>query len=160
MTIDYPSGSKVFTIKTPSRKAGVKQYARRCYQAVAATAVQSTTTSDKVMREVVKTIKREMRELSSLEHDSILRDTVEAVKHFSWETVTLELNSKLPTLMQLLRCLVRNRSQSKPFIASLACQLLKDNHPKLGLMQRAVSVLLYGNGTSKHVSLECIYTIN
>lgn len=119
---------------------------------LAATAVQSSPTSGKVMREVMRTIKREMRELSSLDQDSILRDNVEAVKHFSWETVTLELQHKLPTLIQLLCCLVRN--QSKPFISSLACQLLKDNHPKLGLMQRAVSVLLYGNGTSKHVSPE------
>ena len=52
--------------------------------------------------------------------------------------------------MSLLCSLVRNKSQ--PFISSLACQLIKDHHPKLGLMQRAVSVLLYGNGTSKHVN--------
>lgn len=129
----------------------MKQYARRCYQAVAATAVKSAPTSDKVMREVAKTIKKEMADIASLRSDSLLRDTVEAVKHFSWSTLTLELQAKAPTLMSLLRTLVRNPVNSKPFIASIACQLLKDSHPKLGLMQRAVSVMLYGNGTSKNV---------
>ena len=45
--------------------------------------------------------------------------------------------------------------KTKPVIASLACQLLKDGHPQLGLLQRAVSVLLYANGTSKSVSCCC-----
>ena len=113
--------------------------------------MKSSSTSDKIMREVARTIKREMACISSSDHDSILRDNVEAVKNFSWDTVTLELQSKVPTLMLLFRSLVRNPSRSKPFIASLACQLLKDSHPKLGLMQRAASVLLYAYGTSKHV---------
>ena len=140
-----------FAVHTPSRKAGIKQYTRRCYQAVAATAMKSSLTSDKIMREVARTIKREMACISSSDHDFILRDNVEALKNFSWDTVTLELQSKVPTLMLLLWSLVRNPSRSKPFIASLACQLLKDSHPKLGLMQRATSVLLYAYGTSKHV---------
>ena len=152
MKIDYPSGTKIYNVSsgTPSRKAGIKQYARRCYQAVAATAAKSAPTCEKKMREVARTIRREMEDLASADHDSILRDTTEAVKHFSWETIALELKKKVPTLMSLLRSLVRNKSQ--PFISSLACQLIKDHHPKLGLMQRAVSVLLYGNGTSKHVN--------
>ena len=82
-----------------------------------------------IMGEVARTIKREMACISSSDHDSILRDNVEAVKKFSWDTVTLELQSKVPTLMLLLLSLVRNPYRSKPFIASLACQLLKDSHP-------------------------------
>ena len=124
----------MFPIKTPTRKAGIKQYTRHRYQAVAATAVKSAPTSDKVMREVARKIKKEMHDIATSKHDSILRDTVEAVKHFSWDTVTIELQMKTPILMQLLRSLVRNPAKSKLFIASVACQLLKDNHPKLGLI--------------------------
>ena len=124
---------------------------------MAATAVKSAPTFDKVMREVARKIKKEMNDIATSKHDSILRDTVEAVKHFSWDTVTIELQMKTPILMQLLRSLVRNPAKSKPFIASIACQLLKDNHPKLGLMQRAVSVLFYANGTSKNVSPRACY---
>ena len=95
-----------------------------------------------------------MRQLASEEHDSILRDTVEGIKHFSWDTITLELQRKVPTLMQLLRLLVKKPAISKPFISCLASQLVKDRHPKLGLMQRAVSVMLYGNGSSKQVRIQ------
>ena len=48
------------------------------------------------------------------------------------------------------------RPGSKPLLACIASQLLKDNHPKLGLMQRSLSVLLYGNGVNKHVSKNSI----
>ena len=144
-------------MKTPSRKAGVKQYARRCFHAVAATTMKSEATSDKVLRELGLIIKKEMKNLASMENDSILRDTVEAVKRFSWETIISELQAKVPSLMKLLHCLVKNPKNSKPFIASLACQLLKDHHPSLGLLQCALSVHLYANGTSKNVSfINCI----
>ena len=36
-------------------------------------------------------------------------------------------------------------------IACVASQVLKDGHPKLGLVQRAISILLYGNGSPKKV---------
>ena len=98
-----------------------------------------------------------MNELATVEHDSILQDNVEAVKHFSWETVILELRRKVPTLMHLLAMLVKKTSESSAFMASLACQILKDQHPKLGLMQRAVSVMLYSYGTSKQVSCCFLY---
>ncbi len=67
-----------------------------------------------------------MKQIASMDHDSILRDTIEAVKHFSWETVSLELEKKVPTLMSLLRLLVRNPT-SWPFIASLASQIITLN---------------------------------
>jgi len=53
--------------------------------------------------------------------------------------------------MPLLTMLVKKKWDSSAFIASLACQILKDHLPKLGLMQRAMSVMLCGYGTSKYV---------
>lgn len=94
-----------------------------------------------------------MRQLALEEHDSILSDTVKGIKHFGWDTITLELQRKVPTLMQILRLLVKKPAIAKPFISCLASKLLKDRHPKLSLMQRAVSVMLYGNGSSKIVCL-------
>ncbi len=105
-----------------------------------------------MVTEVAWKIKAEMRDISSQHHESILLDTVEAVKHFSWETVITELQNMTPTLMHLLMNLIRNPSKNKPLLCLLASQLLKHRFPKLGLVQRAVSVLLYGNGTNKQVS--------
>ena len=76
--------------------------------------MKSAATSDKVIREVAWVIKKEMKDLASIDNDSILRDTVEAVKHFSWETITSELQKKVPSLMRLLQCLVKKPSLSLP----------------------------------------------
>lgn len=89
-------------------------------------------------------IKTEMKDISSRAHDSILRDTIEAVKHFSWETILIELKEKLQTLISLLTQLI---GQQVPLLCLLASQILKAK----GLVQRAVSVMLYGNGTAKQV---------
>ena len=54
----------------------------------------------------------------------------------------------MPTLMMLLKMLVRNPTKKKPLLCIIASQLLKQKWPKMGLVQRAV---MYGNGTSKQV---------
>ena len=84
-------------------------------------------------------------------HDSILRDCVEAVKHFHWETVMLELLQNVPTLMRLLSMMIRRLAERKPLICILASQLLMTWHKHMALVQRAVSVMLYGIGTAKQV---------
>ena len=54
-----PSGSRVFQVRTPSRKAVIKQNARRCYHAIAAT--KSAPTSNCIR------IKREMNKLATVQ---------------------------------------------------------------------------------------------
>ena len=55
----------------------------------------------------------------------------------------------MPTLMHFLIKLITNPTRKKPLLCLLASQLLKQCYPQLGLVQRAISVLLYGNGTNK-----------
>ena len=93
----------MYTMSTPGRKTGIKQYTRRSFRSLASTVVASPITSDKVLREIARTIMEEMKSLASMEHDTILRDNIEAVKQFSWDTVFMELNEKVPTLIRLLR---------------------------------------------------------
>ena len=88
--------------------------------------------------------------MSSDDHGSILRDTNEAVKRFSWETVILELQQNVPTLIKFLQLLVPRPLERKPLISFIASLLLKTRH-QLCLVQRAVSVMLYGNGVGKQV---------
>ena len=91
--------------------------------------------------------------MSSDESDSILRDayTVEALKHFDWERVMLELEKKLPTLLTLLKQIVPRPTEQRPLLCLVASQLLKSRHQRLGLVQQVVSIMLYGNGSSKQV---------
>ena len=90
-------------INTPSRKKGIKQYTRRSYQSLAMTMMRTPSTLDRLIPEMAKKIRNEMKSLASLDHDSILRDDLEELKHFSWETVYLELEKNVPTLIKLLR---------------------------------------------------------
>ena len=66
----------------------------------------------------------------------------------------LELIQRAPTLMDLLKQLVVRQDERKPFLSFLASQILMKSHNMhMGLVQRAVSIMLYGNGTSKEVSV-------
>ena len=96
-------------------------------------------------------IKGEMKDLCSDEHASVLRDITEAVTHFQWETVMLEFEKKLPTLVTLLEQIVPQPAEHRPLLALLISQLVKARHQKTGLVQRAISVMLYGNCSNKQV---------
>ena len=63
----------------------------------------------------------------------------------------LELQQTLPTLIQLLEYLVPSPSEHKSLFSLIASQLLKARHGQLGLVLRAVSIMLYGHGTNKQV---------
>lgn len=115
----------------------------------------STQMSESVICQVATSICSEMKDLSSDKHDSILRDKVEALKCFHWETIMCELEAKL-TLMNLLKLIVPRAEQHRPLLSLIASQLLKSRHQRMGLAQCAVSVMLYGNGTSKQVITKCL----
>lgn len=141
----------MFGIRTPLRKQTVKSLARRSYTKAASSTVKSNVMLGKVLSEITIKIKREMRQLSGDENDSILRDNVEAVKQFNWDIVLLEFQKKVPTLIRFLQLLIPQPSDQKPLLCFIASQILKARHQRLCLVQRAVSVMLYGNGASKQV---------
>ena len=107
----------------------------------------------KLAAKLAAKIRGEMKELSSDSHSSILRDSVEAVKKFHWETVRLELIQKMPSLMSLLSQVIGRSKERSSLLCLIATMILKSRHRKLGLVQRALSVMLYGNGTAKQASV-------
>ena len=120
---------------------------------MASSVVNPPTLLKSIVTKIAAKIKSEMKELSSDAHDFILRDTVEVVKRFSWELVKLELENKVPTLMTLLAEMVGKPAERTPLIRFIASQLLKCNHQRISLVPCAISVMLYGNGTSKQVRI-------
>ena len=154
MLVPYSSGVRSYKVSTPSRKRSIRQLARRSYVSTVSALVNSPTTAQSVVSKLAIRIKEEMKEVSCASHNSVLRDSVEAVKHFNWETVKMELLQKIPTLMSLLSQLVGRASERSPLICLLASMILKSRHNHMGLFQRAVSIMLYGNGTAKQVILK------
>ena len=129
----------------------MKRMVRCNYSAFASTIVKSDTTFDKLIAETARKIKLEMKKFSSDETDSLLRDTYEAVKHFSWRTVYLEMQRHLPTLVSLLAGIIPHSDLKEPLVCMVISQILKSRHQRMCLVQRAVSVMMYGNGCSKMV---------
>ena len=88
----------------------------------------------------------EMKEICSKKHNLMLRDSHEAVKMFSWETIWLELEAKLPIIFKKLL-----PKAEKKFLAFLMSLILKKRCKHMSLVQRAISVLLHGNAAKKQV---------
>jgi len=117
--------------------------------------------SNHVLQEVVAKIKAEMHETE--EHDSILRDTVEGIKHFSWDTITLELQRKVPTLMQFL-CLLVNMQASYMYLSPSFKFLLSISTSKVSPLKVSshaelfhFNMLVYGNWSSKQVQIQYLF---
>ena len=63
--------------------------------------------------------------------------------------ITINLGN-VPTLMKFLVALVSD-DNCKPLLCVIACMILKHRSQRMSLVQRVISVLLYGNGTHKKV---------
>ena len=64
-----------------------------------------------VIETPVKIMMNEIKELCSIEDESVLRDTDKGLRYFSWEAVWQELALKAPTILHLYRLLFRGASK-------------------------------------------------
>ena len=125
---------------------------RKNYTSLAGSVVHSNVMRAPTVSKICSCVLSEMSTISSLSHNSFLRSTEDNLKKFSWEAVHNELEQHLPTLMMILSSLIPKPTQHKPLQCFIACQLLKSRHPKMGLVQKAISVMLYGNSVAKQVT--------
>lgn len=139
-----------YSIKTPARKKQVKRLTRRSYASFAASIVNCDATCSKVLLQLSRKVKEEMKNFSTDEFGSTLQDMYAAVNQFSWET---EMRKGLPTLTNFLSLILPRPKLHTPLMCMIASQLLKARHQRMNLVQRAVSTLLYGNGTNKQVKV-------
>lgn len=146
----------MINVNTPTRKRCIKRVARRKYKSLASMMFTRPDSTKSATVEMGCKILAEMQTLSSDAHDSFLRNTMDAVKTFNWEKVMSEYTQTVPTLIMLLECLVPKPAEKKPFICFVASLLLKCRHQRMALVQRAVSIMLYGNGCSKQVRIPCM----
>ena len=102
----------------------------------------------------VRKINEERKNLCHLDQDSVLRDSDKALHTFSWEVVWCELESKVPTLLQLYKQLFPRAS--RVLICFAISMVIKCRSPKMSLIQRVVSTFLYGNGATKQVGMNNI----
>uniref|UniRef100_A0A1X7VIZ7 Uncharacterized protein n=1 Tax=Amphimedon queenslandica TaxID=400682 RepID=A0A1X7VIZ7_AMPQE len=84
-------------------------------------------------------VRKEMKDICSDSHDSIICDSNEGVRNFSCVSLLLLM---MPGKDDGIRVML---------LGVIVPMMLKKRYPKMALLQRALSVLLYGNGFSKEV---------
>ena len=155
VNIKWPSGQhRNFPIITPERRRIVKAIARKNMRSFSSATLHSqSSTSKSVINRVSKLMRDEMKAISADGDKSIVQDKIEGIKHFKWSVLFQELSQRMPFSVQLILSLVSGRNDNHRVI--LVCFvfsiLLKNRCPKMALAQRAISILLYGNGCSKQV---------
>ena len=73
------------------------------------------------------------------------------MKQFSRETVWQEFSRNLPTLVKLLSPIIHKPEENKPLVCFILSLLVKLRCPTMAIVQRAISVVLYGDGIGKEV---------
>lgn len=104
-----------------------------------------------VLKTMSRQIKAELSNICSTTNKSILQQSNEKLKSFSWETLWSEFQRRVPLLLELLRSILPK--SDKAFLVFIISLILKKRNQKMSLMQRLISVVLYGNAAHKQVCI-------
>jgi hypothetical protein len=117
-----------------------------------------------------KLLSRELSNLASLKTNSMLRNrSCEALEQFSWQDLLAELEKETPITLSLLKqCAHVKRRAHKPrgeggrssrripneeaAVGMCFAILMRARSQRMNLVQRLISVLLYGSHAPKQVS--------
>ena len=135
-------------MNTPTRRHVLKQVCRREYRS-AHRLLRNVIAPNELASDFSYLLMTEIKEMCCLESNSLFRDTSSLLHNFTWDAVWAELDAKDPTLLQFYRHMFRGAP--KPLICFAISLILKWRSPGMGLVQRVVSYMMYGNGSSKQV---------
>lgn len=135
-------------MNTPTRRHVLKQVYRREYCS-AHRLLQNELTPDELSSDFARILMAEIKEMCRLDNKSLFRDTHSLLHNFSWEMVWAELEAKAPTLLRFYKYMLHGAP--KALICFAISLLLKWRSPGMGLVQRVISCVMYGNGSSKQV---------
>jgi L1 cell adhesion molecule like protein len=135
-------------LTSPFTEENVKRLARKSYQSLSSSLVQSNQVGESILLQLIQQIKKEIKHICSDAHNSILRESDDSLKKFSWDNVWRELLNGMPILIKILSELCQGDRQ---LICLMASMILKKKFAKMGLIQRVISILMYGNATNTQV---------
>ena len=143
---------------TPSRKRIVNSLGRRSYKAAARAITSSDQTKRHVVGSIALQIRHEMSDICSLQNPSLLRNSYADIKNFSWKALSSEFSKRVPTLMFLLNSILPKSDER--FILFLVALVLKKRCKHLSLVQRVISIFLYGYAANKQVSYISLFSFD
>ena len=147
VNLKYPTYEQNHNISTPHRKKAVSSCARKSYKSAASHVTELS--QSQVLNVVALKIRSQMQAICSSNFSSMLRNDHGELKNFSWELLWDEFQTKVPWLVKFLKTILPG--VDKIFVSFVICLLLKKKCQKMSLMQRMMSVVLYGNSASKQV---------
>ena len=142
--IQYKKYSRKCSVITPNRKKTVASLSRKNFRAASSGFVNLQGAKPHIIAQVAKFIRAEMKNICSIAHNSILRG-----HHDQMDSILTEFEQNIPTLLLLLRHLMPKANGK--FISFIVAVILKKRCKQMSLVQRVISVMLYGNATQKEV---------
>ncbi len=101
--------------------------------------------------------------MASNKVESVLRSqSKDDIKSFSWDVLHLELATNAPTLVSILSAATKTRvarPNTKAVISTCAAVLLNHRNPKMSLLQKIISLILYAGHSSKQVCCMHAFTL-
>ena len=152
--VRYPQ-DKVYHVVTPQRKHLVKAVARKSKKAVATEALKDPITKSYIVSILGIELAKEIRAMSSDSVKSVLQSSdPDDLKEFKWETLHSELSLHAPVMSKLLQLATktrRPRMNQEAVIGACAAIVINHRNPKMNLVQKLTSLILYAGHASKQV---------
>ena len=152
----YTKRTRVYNI-TPRRKHIVKAVARRSKRSVATECMKDVAVKKYVMKKIGEEVRTELKKLSSESTNSILQQSgPNIMETFTWEALHSELTKHTPVLQGLLQSTGihgQNRPNFKAIVALCVALLAKNRNPRMNLLAKIFSLIMYSGHSSKEVQL-------
>lgn len=141
---------------TPTRKRLVKAVTRKSFKAVADSSWSNTNVQPYLKQKFYRYLKKEIKTLQSVSTNSILlHSKPEDIMSFSWGKFEEELKLSAPMLYSVFLHLTTTRSR-RPNQSAIICIciaiILKFRYPKMSLIHKLISSVLYSGHCSKQVA--------
>lgn len=142
-------------VLTPSRKHICKAVARQSKKTIAVESLKDPVVKKHILKKIGKEMAKEIRSVASDKAESVLRSQdADSLKTFHWDTLLQELSTFAPVLRMLLTAATKTRtprSNTNGVIGMCAAILLNHQDPRMNLVQKINSLILYGGHCSKQV---------
>lgn len=145
-------------ILTPHRKRIGKAVARKSHKEIAVECMKNKFTCQHAIRLIGNKVKEEIRAISS----SSVALVYQSKNSIKWSKFISAVSTCAPTLLSLLTSATKTRGprcNQSAVIGMCFALLLKHRNPKLNLVQKIISLILYAGHCSKQVAMLCVTLI-
>ena len=126
--------------------------ARRSKKTIAVESMKDPSTRQVLVKLFGKEVRKEVRSMAS--ESFLSSQSKDDLKNFQWDRLHTELSLKAPLLLNILFDVTKTRvprPNSHIVIGICVAILLKHRNPKMSLLQKIISLVLYAGHASKQV---------